>query len=324
MNIVHNKVEILPQLTRHMQIEQAARVCYKSEDKAAVDEAGAEEFVNRLISSKHYAMLEHAPVYLVTNDKSVFDFFVTNAFSYACELPDPAKFNSAFKYYITTNYRVIVENDIKDVLQYETFITPFHNKMVTAKFTCSRGTANEIVRHRLFSFAQESTRFCNYTKDKFKNSCSFVIPTEYESEVPEDSLYYWDDDWCTEGIPTIAVSRSTKNYGAIDTLLTSYSEAETSYNKLIEEGVKPQIARDVLPLGTKTEIVVTGPMTEWNHFFELRCVANAHPDIQKLAKDLYKQMYGKEYGTEEIEPGDISENTVDSNVEQPGSAEKNS
>lgn len=322
MNIVHNKVTILPQKTRFMQVEQAARTCYKSEDKLAIDEAGAEEFVNRLVKRGHLAMLEHAPVYLATNDKAVYDFFVTNAFSYACEVQNPAEFDSAFKYYITTNYRVIVENNLKDVLQYETWVTPFHNKVVTVKFTCSRGTANEIVRHRLFAFAQESTRFCNYAKDKFNNNCTFVIPTEYESAVAEGGLYYWNDDWCTDGIPTVAVSRDTDNYAAISTLLASYSNAENAYNNLIEEGVKPQVARDVLPLGTKTEIVVTGPMTEWNHFFKLRCAADAHPDIQKLAKDLYKQMYGKEYDTKEIEPGHISKDAVDSDVEQPRSTEK--
>lgn len=80
-------------------------------------------------------------------------------------------------YYITTNMRVIVENNRLDDLQYQVEPTEHHEKRITAKFICDRGVSHEFVRHRVFSFAQESTRYCNYSKDKFNNEITFIQPS---------------------------------------------------------------------------------------------------------------------------------------------------
>lgn len=131
---------------------------------------------------------------------------------------------------------------------------------ITVKFTTDRGITHEIVRHRIASYAQESTRYCNYSKDKFSNEISVVKPVD---------LDYMSDaylDWY-EGC----------------------MEAESTYFKMLNKGCEPQIARSVLPTCTKTEIMVTMNLREWRHFIRLRSSKAAHPDIRILAIDLLKQ-----------------------------------
>lgn len=131
---------------------------------------------------------------------------------------------------------------------------------ITVKFTTDRGISHEIVRHRIASYAQESTRYCNYSNDKFNKEISVIKPVD---------LDYMSDaylDW----------------YGGC-------MGAERTYFKMISRGCTPQVARSILPTSTKTEIMVTMNLREWRHFIKLRSSKAAHPDIRFLAIDLLKQ-----------------------------------
>lgn len=139
------------------------------------------------------------------------------------------------------------------------------HSQLSVKFIVNRAIANEIVRHRLFSFAQESTRYINYSKDKFCNEIKVIEP---ENLLPANSSVY--QFWYN----------SCKN-------------AEDAYMALLYDNVKPEIARDVLPLSTATEIVVTGNIREWRHFFKLRCDSKAHPQIVSISRKLLNELKSK-------------------------------
>lgn len=147
---------------------------------------------------------------------------------------------------------------------------------ITVKFTCSRACANEIVRHRVGSYSQESTRYCNYSKDKFGNELTFI------------QSCYLDEVKLAQYGPYHLVSRD-KSPESI--FICSLNNAEKDYLTLIEAGWKPEEARDVLPLCLKTEINVKYNLREWRHFFELRCSSKAHPEIRLLARTLLKRFH---------------------------------
>lgn len=138
---------------------------------------------------------------------------------------------------------------------------------LTVRFVCDRGVSHELVRHRMASFAQESTRYCNYSKDKFGNELTFVMPTLYKSDFMEDEAW---NCW-------------------VETM----KKCEESYMKLIKMGVSPQMARSVLPNSLKTEVVVTANWREWRHILSLRCTPDAHPDIRCLMIDLLEELHDK-------------------------------
>ena len=136
----------------------------------------------------------------------------------------------------------------------------------------------EFVRHRVFSFAQESTRYCNYSKDKFGNELTFIIPCWLDYE--EQSFRNVQDESCT-----IRVDLS-ENEWFIDSLI----EAERGYNFFIENAKwTPQQARSILPNSLKTELVMTGFVSDWEHFFKLRCANSAHPQARELAEPLHEE-----------------------------------
>lgn len=135
---------------------------------------------------------------------------------------------------------------------------------ITVKFTTDRGISHEIVRHRLASYAQESTRYCNYSQDKFDNEITVVKPADIEE--------------------------STSAYVA---WIFGVECAEERYFEMLECGCKPQTARAVLPTCTKTELVMTANLRELRHFIKLRGSAAAHPDIRILARDLLAQLQAR-------------------------------
>lgn len=259
MKLIESSVQIIEEKDPYKMIELAGRTCYKSEDK--ITENSAKEFVDRMIKLGHGAMLEHGTIYL-TIAKTAMNigdpiFYIRNKYSKVNE-------DDLF-YYITTNMRVIVENNRLDDLQYQVEPTEHHEKRITAKFICDRGVSHEFVRHRVFSFAQESTRYCNYSKDKFGNELTFIKPSwGYFKNISYKDAGYFDGD----------------------VFESSLKKAESCYFKLIEKGWKPQQARAVLPNATKTELVMTGFESDWERFFKLRCSGAAHPDAQKLANKL--------------------------------------
>ena len=128
---------------------------------------------------------------------------------------------------------------------------------VTVKFIVDRGVSHEIVRHRVASYCQESTRYCNYSQGKFGNELTFIKPCFFDEN---DSLYFiWKNACCT---------------------------AEISYFNLLGRGATPQEARSVLPNSLKTELVMTANIREWRHFFKLRCSQAAHPQMREVALKL--------------------------------------
>ena len=157
---------------------------------------------------------------------------------------------------------------------------------VTVKFTTDRAIANELVRHRLASYAQESTRYCNYSKDKFGGELTFVIPSWLN--IPEGDYSYWDGDWVDMNKLKIQLPADEK---ATSSWLSAMNHADTTYRILTNKGWTAEKARTVLPLSTKTEINMKANLREWRHFFKLRCHHTAHPDIRALALDLLKQMH---------------------------------
>lgn len=281
----------------YKQIEWAGRHCYKSLDK--ITENSAKEFVDRMIKLGHGAMLEHGTIYLRIRETvngnippaMLYWRHLTNStyskVIYKIEADHPYEGNYGVLY-ITTNLRVLVENNRLDDLQYQVEPTEHHEKRITAKFICDRGVSHEFVRHRVFSFAQESTRYCDYSKDKFENDITYIIPSWLD--LPEGKYSNWDNDWCD-------VSELKLLYPEVDNLsdpancfLQSIKNAEYYYFMLINRGWKPQQARQVLPNATKTELVMTGFESDWEHFFELRCSGAAHPDAKKLADELKSLM----------------------------------
>lgn len=287
MKLIESSVQIIEEKDPYKMIELAGRTCYKSEDK--ITENSAKEFVDRMIKLGHGAMLEHGTIYLKI-DKTE-DGHLPPARLYWSD-GNHKKYTRVRKHgnsiYVTTNLRVIVENDRLDDLQYQVEPTEHHEKRITAKFICDRGVSHEFVRHRVFSFAQESTRYCDYSKDKFRNDITYIIPSWLD--LPEGKYSDWDNDWCD-------VSELKLLYPEVDNLsdpancfLQSIKNAEYYYFMLINRGWKPQQARQVLPNATKTELVMTGFESDWEHFFELRCSGAAHPDAKKLADELKSLM----------------------------------
>lgn len=287
MKLIESSVQIIEEKDPYKMIELAGRTCYKSEDK--ITENSAKEFVDRMIKLGHGAMLEHGTIYLKI-DKTE-DGHLPPARLYWSD-GNHKKYTRVRKHgnsiYVTTNLRVIVENDRLDDLQYQVEPTEHHEKRITAKFICDRGISHEFVRHRVFSFAQESTRYCDYSKDKFGNDITYIIPSWLD--LPEGKYSNWDNDWCD-------VSELKLLYPEVDNLsdpancfLQSIKNAEYYYFMLINRGWKPQQARQVLPNATKTELVMTGFESDWEHFFELRCSGAAHPDAKKLADELKSLM----------------------------------
>lgn len=273
----------------YKQIERAGRVCYKSEDK--ITETSAKEFVGRMIKSGHGAMLEHGTVYLKAKTT-----IYSGMGSETVECPlykyseNPysvvKKDNECFPdyLYVTTNYRVLVENGWIDDLKHLCEPTEFHEKRVTVKFICDRGVSHEFVRHRVFSFAQESTRYCNYSKDKFGNECTFIIPGWLNYE--EQQFVNKNDSSCS-----IRTDLSEHEY-FIDLLL----ESERTYNYLTQYcNWKPQQARAILPNSLKTELVMTGTIEQWEGFFKLRDAGSAHPQARELAHPLHMEFLRRNY-----------------------------
>ena len=273
----------------YKQIERAGRICYKSEDK--ITEDSAKSFVDRMIKSGHGAMSEHGTVYLkvfnVIENSELIDKYKSNKYSVVKEGTEVYNCHGDILYgsckCITTNYRVLVENGWLDDLKYICKPTEFHEKRITVQFVCDRGVSHEFVRHRVMSFAQESTRYCNYSKDKFGNELTFIQPC------------WLDDERLKLYGPYHTVIRD-KSLESI--FIASLNNAEKDYIDLIDLGWKPQEARAVLPNSLKTELVVTGFVSDWNHFFDLRARGTTgapHPQAKELAEPLMKEFIARKY-----------------------------
>lgn len=260
-------------------IEQAGRVCYKSEDK--ITEDSAKEFVERMIKSGHGAMLEHGTVYLFLTMSSRQQYFkyCSNPYSVANSTGEAEK--GTWNGFVTTNYRVLVENGWLDDLEYICNPGKEHEKRITVRFVCDRGVSHEFVRHRVFSFAQESTRYCNYSKDKFGKECTFIIPS-WLGLSKGSYTYDYPSGFTKDG-------NKWNSEIEFNPFLLSLARSEATYLELIEQGWTPQQARAVLPNSLKTELVMTGFVSDWEHFFKLRDAGSAHPQARELAHPLHEE-----------------------------------
>jgi thymidylate synthase (FAD) len=275
----------------------AGRTCYKSEDK--ITETSAKEFVDRMIKSGHGAMLEHGTVYLFANwyeneGGSPLGKYKNNKYSRYTWNDNGA--------YVTTNLRVLVENGWMDDLKYLSIPTEYHARRITVKFVCDRGVTHEFVRHRVFSFAQESTRYCNYSKDKFGSEITCILPPWIDANDPNLNAghSYCEDDWgnllteyyykvTDKGVADGITVNSTRTY------LVALEHSEKLYFSLLTSGWKAQEARAVLPTAVKAELVMTGFVDDWKHFFHLRTAAGAHPQARELAQPLQDEFVKRNY-----------------------------
>jgi len=154
--------------------------------------------------------------------------------------------------------------------------TVLEHYSITVRFICNRGVSHELVRHRLASYTQESTRFCNYSKNRFGKEITVISPTwllSPEKEVKDLS----QDEACL-----------------YRTWQSAMEMAETAYFTLLKMGAKPQYARGVLPNDLKTEIVMTANLREWRHVFSQRAINRAaHPQIRELMVPLLRTLAAK-------------------------------
>ena len=259
-------------------IETCGRVAWKSEDRITDD--SYVKFIEMLKGVNHGSVLEHGTVYLylpVDEDgiEDIRDKYAKNKYSKV------NKFS-----FITTNYRVLQDNNWLNDLRYQCEPTEFHEKRVTVRLVIDRGVSHEFVRHRKMSFTQESTRYCNYSKDKFGNELTFIIPcwSELREGSFNDNLgydYIWQSNINNED--SLVCSN---NDGLFMSVL---NKSEQNYIELLENGWKPQQARAILPNSLKTELIMTGFVSDWKHFFMLRTASGAHPQAQEIAIPLEEE-----------------------------------
>lgn len=270
----------------YKQIELVGRTCYKSEDK--ITEDSAKGFVDRMIKSGHGAMLEHGTVYLFIplhcdkTDYHITKWYYSNPYSRVKIRNEHYCFDSN-GYYITTNLRVLVENNLIEHLKFICEPTEYHEKRICVRFICDRGILAEFTRHRTFSFSAESTRYCNYSKDKFNNEITYIIPCwmNLEEGSYNNGKYY-------NPIATPYLVKGTTE----EIFLLKLVGDELDYFELLEKGWKPQQARTVLPNALKTELVMTGFIHDWEHFFSLRALGTTgapHPQAKELAEPLMNE-----------------------------------
>lgn len=305
MKLIHQNVELLEQAPgidgMYNAIEDAARTCYKSTGRLG------KQFVDKLIQNKHTAMLEHGTVYLTIpigasfKDDSFVEkyqlryFFTNNPYSkynsaaYLTKETCPDEFKDMFDewevitvYYVTTNLRVLLDNfpEMDYVLKYWSEPTR-HPKRISLKITCDRIGSQSLTRHRKFSFAQESTRYCNYSKDKFGREITYIIP----SWIKNFDEYVEDFGLPCEKV-IIRPPVEDKYLMSLYHFFYSLYYAEETYMTLLDLGRTPQEARQVLPNALKTEIIMTGFADDWKYFLNVRTTNEygvPHPDMLELA-----------------------------------------
>ena len=269
-------------------IERCGRVCYKSEDKITDD--SYEKFVNMLEKRDHTRPLEFGTVHLQMH---ISDFH---------KLRDTLCINNMWndqwiKYhyvgnltYVTTNYRYYLAI-IKVFPSVESDFDPqddeLYPKRYTVHFIINRGIMDEFRTHVGLSHLAESTRYCNYSKDKFGKELTFIKPSwlKFQGEQILSSEDNVDHDRYIAEID---------DDGTLSDFLAPLLRAEKRYNALINKGWTPQQAREVLPLSVKSELISCGFEDVWKNFFYRRCTNDAHPMAREIAIPLQKRF--KELG----------------------------
>ena len=268
-------------------IARCVRVCYQSETKKNPSE-GDEAFVRRVImahkpensEANHLAMLEHGTIYLsipyTDNDTLEHYYGTTGKYN---QIPFTNKYSKVVmtrgEYnYVTTNLRVLVENNWLDDLKYISAPTELHEKRITVCFTTDLGVSREFNRHRVDSVAEESTRYCNYNK-KNNGEINYSLSAwfdEYAKEYLNDKQYAPYVDYIIDIYNTDENDELDEEWSDLDYYMFALRTCEFCYNGLIRKGWKAQMARQVLPLATKTQLVHTAFISDWIHFLKLRAV----------------------------------------------------
>lgn len=284
------------------QIERVGRLCYKSLDK--ITENSYQGFIDRMIRSKHGAMLEAGTIYLMfpIENGDILGHYFYNKFS-KCTIEN----NIA---YVTTNYRVIVENNFNEDLQYQCRPTEYHERRYAVKFKMDRIGSQSLTRHRAFSFAQESTRYCNYSKDKFGSHIKVSIPEWIDEKIFDSKLLKEIENFAQSLVKPKSLWKKIKslfqrekvfneNATAEDWWLLANMVSEQAYMRLTEEHKwTAQQARSILPCDLATEIVMIGFVSDWIHFFNLRSLGTTgapHPDIKAIADKLKEEFLKRGY-----------------------------
>ena len=316
MKILESTASIMPQepglIGAYKQIEKVGRACWASDNY--ITEHSYQTFVEGLMEREHNAPLEHGTIYLVymvgspiydmsymTNISDV-NKFKNNPYSKVIEkrydvaaeakydnwiFEFVANFGPSTVYYITTNLRVIIENFNKDnrqrVLDHIVNV-PYkeHEIRITVHFTCQRAISAEFNRHRKDSIMERSSRYCNFSKDKFGNEIGIVKPNWVINDIPNlDFMGY---------IKTLN-NHDNSEWSKFDYWIFANLACEWSYMNLIELSAKPEEARDILPMDLQTELYHTAFISDWIHFFKLRAWNSKgnkpHPEARKLARMVF-------------------------------------
>lgn len=270
MNLIKPSFEILEQKPgldgMYKQIELAGRTCYKSENK--ITETSAKDFVDRMIANGHLSVLEHGTIYLAFSmaSREYYFKYCINPYSSANSIGEAEK--GTWKGFVTTNLRVLVEKGWMKDLQYLCEPTEFHEKRICVRYVSDIHFYKDCTRHRPFSWAIESTRFCNYIRKRFGSSVTFATPIWLKDEEQEEF---------EEDLKTI----------------------ESIYFKWINKGWQPQQAAYFLIQGTKAEIVMTGFISDYRHFFDLRSkiakTGEPHPTVVELVEPLRQEFISRGY-----------------------------
>ena len=282
MKLIKQSFEILEQKDFTIKgikqfVERCARVSYKSEDK--MTDTSYEKFVGMLESRDHARPLEFGTVHIKMSDaqfeclQTLLMDKVYNDYWIKYNIIDTEDEDNC---YITTNYRYYLElcKYDKGVPEYlDPSDNPLYPRRYTVHMILDRGVMDEFRTHVGLSHLAESTRYCNYSKDKFNNEVTFVIPS-----------------WCNS-----LVEGSKQEYSPFEIngdeveFMNALQNAQNSYLSLLKMGWTPQQARSVLPLGIKSELISCGFEDAWKNFFYRRDAPDAHPMAQEIAKPMHKE-----------------------------------
>ena len=258
----------------YKRIELVGRCSHKSEDR--ITEDSAKTFVERMMKMKHLSTCEFGTVYLkIDNSDDIVLVLNLNPYTKCKRVKDIC--------YVTTNLRVLIEHNATWLLLYMCEPTEYHEKRYTVKFILDRAILAEFTRHRRFSFMAESSRYNNYSKNKFNNELTFIKPCW--TNIPEGDY----GDIFNPKEPDITLTPN--EYDFINIL----RESEKYYIGLTNNGWKAEQARNILPLSLKTELYMCGFAKDWEQFFELRTASNAHPQARELAIPLKEEFIKKGY-----------------------------
>jgi len=318
MRILTSNAELVQQepglVGAYKQIERVGRACWASENY--ITENSHQAFVEGLMEREHNAPLEHGTIYLIyiigspiydpyymvhTDDvhffkRNPYSKVVEKHFDVAAQAKDSewmyefvAQYGPSTAYFITSNLRVIVVNfdaETREKILDHFVMNPYpeHEKRITVHFTCQRAISAEFNRHRKDSIMERSSRYCNFSKDKFGNEIGIVQPDWVENPYEGEHLDF------------MGYVHALANYGdgewkKFDYWVFANLACEWSYMNLLRLKCKPEEARDILPMDLQTELYHTAFLSDWIHFFKLRAWVSKgnkpHPEAKKLARQVF-------------------------------------